>query len=286
MKNFSLITFLLLLSPACFGQINSLYPDVYSSYFFNWAELNPAYIPENGSSESIIQSKVRSGLYSDISTISGSFQKTFQTKGNQWHSGRVLARNEKEGPYISTPRLYGNYGIRVQLKEQIDLMAGLTFGLVNPNFNTPTKSISTVLPDGALGVMLRYKKTLFGFSGNQVFNNTSKETESLNLNRYYNTQLQSAYSVSPFVDLKGYFLWNYYTDIPSQFNFAASALIQEKVETGLGLKTLRGIFFFASVTFDQRSQHPITINALYNSTLLDKSPALGGSMELNLSYSY
>lgn len=286
MKNFSLVTFLLFLIIPCIGQINSLYPDVYSSFFFNWAEVNPAYIPTDGSSESLVQSKVRSGLYNDISTISGSFQKTFKSNGGQWHSGRILASNEKEGPYISTPRVYGNYGIRIQLKENIDLMAGLSFGLVNPNFNTPTKSVSAILPDGALGILLRYKKTILGFSGNQAFNNTSKETESLNLNRYYSAHLESAYAISPFVDLKAYALLNYYTDIPAQLNVAASAFIDEKVEAGLGIKTQRGLFVFSSVVLEQRSKHPITINALYNSTFLDKTPALGSSLELNLCYVY
>jgi hypothetical protein len=269
-----------------FGQQGGLYPDQLSSYFFNPSLINPAYIQQKGTSEAIVQSKLRSGFYKDISTISASAQKVFNTQNNQWHSGRILLQNEKEGPYISTPRFYGNYGIRIGIGENTALMGGVSLGLVNPNFRTPTKSVSSTLLDGALGFMFQSAKVAVGFSSNQIFNSSSDNSRFISLKRFYTTQLNAVLLESDQVEVNSYFLWTYYTDISSQFNGVISVFWNDWLEVGGGYRIRQGTLFLASITLDKTSLHPIRMGLLYNSVILNTTNMLGESIEIILSYSY
>ncbi len=265
------------------GQISGLYPDQFSSYFFNPATVNPAYIAQDGSSEAVVQSKLRNGIYSDIYSIGASVQKTFHTSKQQWHSGRLLFSNEKEGLYISTPRFYGNYSIRIPISSDLDILAGLSLGLVNPNITIPTRALSRTLTDGAAGLLVRYGKSSLGVSSNHIFNSGYA---SLNLRRYYTTHFETSSIVNASIVLKAYCIWRYFSDIPSQLNAAVSALLNEKLEAGTGYRYRRGAFLFFSLTIDPASQHPLSLGALYQSSLLDQLPGLGESLELSLIYKY
>jgi hypothetical protein len=269
-----------------FGQQGGLYPDQLSSCFFNFSSINPAYIQQEGNSEAIVQSKLRSGFYKDISTISASAQKVFNTQNNQWHSGRILLQNEKEGPYISTPRFYGNYGIRIGMGENTALMGGVSLGLVNPNFRTPTKSVSSTLLDGALGIMFQSTKVTAGFSSSQIFNSSSDNSRFVSLKRFYSTQLNAVLFESAQAEVHSYFLWTYYTDISSQFNGVVSMVWNDWLEVGGGYRIRQGALFLASITLDKTSLHPVRMGLLYNSVILNTSNMLGESIEITLSYSY
>lgn len=284
-KNLYILLFLFANSYS-FGQISGLYPDQFSAYFLSMAQLNPSYFPKNENSEAIIQSKVRSGVYNDIATFSGSFQKTIRSSEKQKHSFRILVSNEKEGPYISTPRLYANYGINIKIRKELNLMSGFSVGIVNPKYSTPTKSINTNLADGSFGVLLKYKATYFGMSANQMFNNSSKSFQEIKLNRFFNANFETTIPLSFSVDLKSYVLFIYYKDIPSQLNTTISACLAKKIEVGTGLKYTRGAYFFTSIIIDESGKHPLKIAALYNSSFLSKASILGQSVELNLTYSY
>jgi hypothetical protein len=268
------------------GQNVGIYPDQYSSVFFNPSLFNPAYISNSGSSESAIQSKLRRGLYQDITTISATLQKTFQTKGQNWHSARLSLFNEKEGPYISIPRFYGNYGLRIRLKEETSILAGILFGAVNPNFSTPTKSINTVLIDGALGFIFRHKETSIGISSYQIFDNFSSTNKSIKLKRFYSAHFDTRFGISQSVEISTHLLCTYYTDIPTQANASVSVIFQETITGGLGYKNRQGTFVYFSVTANKDSEHPIKILTLYNSLLFSNQNAMSESVELGFIYSY
>lgn len=270
----------------CYGQHGGLYPDQFSSYFFNSSLVNPSYIQIDGQSEAIAQSKLRSGFYKDISTITASAQKVFNTERNQWHSARIILQNEKEGPYISTPRFYGNYSIRIGLTENKAIFGGVSLGLVNPNYRTPTKSVSSTLLDGAVGIMFQSPKITAGFSSNQIFNSTADNGRYIQLKRFYNTQLKAVLLDGPQVKVNSYFLWTYYNSIPSQFNGAVSVFYHKWIEIGGGYKLRQGALFLTSFTLDKTSMHPIKMGLLYNSVILNTSTILGESVEITLSYLY
>lgn len=286
MQRFYLVLWWWLFMFPTYGQISGLYPDQFSSFFYNPSLINPAYIPEDGSSETVVQSKLRNGVYKDISTLAATIQKTFISEGQQWHSARLLLMNEKQGPYISTPRVYGNYGTRVEISEKMKLLAGVSLGMVNPNFHTPSKTVSTILPDGSIGLILRYQKTSLGVSSNQIFNSSSATSRSIELKRYYNTYLQTKLSINYETELKMYFLWRYFSDIPSQVTLASSLLYREIIEAGIGYNYKQGGVFYASFILDHASKHPIKLGVLYNSSMFKRFPLMGQSLELNLIYSY
>lgn len=268
-----------------FGQHGGVYPDQFSSYFFNTSLVNPAYIQKDGLSETVAQSKLRSGFYKDISTIAASVQKVFNTDKNQWHSGRLLFQNEKEGPYISTPRFYGNYAVRIGLGEKSGLLGGISLGFVNPNYHTPTKSISNTYLDGSLGLMYQSERVTLGFSSNQMFNSNSGNSN-VRIRRYYNSLLNAQLIRRESITANTYFLWSYYTDLPSQLGGVISMLWNDWLEIGTGFKTRQGSVFITSVTLDKASIHPIKMGLLYNSAILYPANLLGESLEISLSYSY
>lgn len=274
--------FFIFISPAA-GHISGLYPDHFSSYFYNPATINPAYIAKDGNSEAILQSKLRSGIYSDIYSFGASVQKTFENRKDQWHSGRLLLSNEKEGIYISTPRFYGNYSIRIPLAGKTDILAGISLGLVNPSIKVPTRALSSLLPDGAIGLMIRHGNSSAGISSSHLFNTSA---DNLKLSRYYSAHLSTFATLSSELTLKAYFIWKYFGMMPSQADGALSILLSEKLEAGTGYRYRRGVFIFCSFTIDPASVHPLTFGALYNSPFMDKARALGDSFELNLVYKY
>jgi hypothetical protein len=268
------------------GQNVGSYPDQFSSYFTNLAVVNPAFISSTGLSEAIFQSKLRRGLYKDITTISATLQKTFNSTGRNWHSGRLIFLNEKEGPYISIPRAYGNYGLRIQVKEEAAILAGISIGAVNPNFSTPTKSVNAILMDGSFGIMCQYKTSSFGISSNQIFDNYSSAASSIVLKRFYSAHFDTRFGISQSVELSTHLLCNYYTDIPTQANASFSFIFQETVTGGLGYKNRQGTFIYFSVTANKDSEHPIKILTLYNSLLFSSQNAMSESIELALAYCY
>lgn len=286
MKLLILISLFLLINLRSLAQVGGIYPDQFSSYFLNKSLLNPAYIHPDGNSEAIAQSKLRSGFYKDISTIAASAQKVFNTENNQWHSARLLFQNEKEGPYISTPRFYGNYAIRIGLGEKSDLSGGISLGLVNPNIRTPTKSVSTTLLDGSIGLLLRYSRVSAGFSSQQIFNNSSEGIRSIKLRRFYNSTIGATIVEGPFIKLNTYVLWIAYSDLPSRFNGIVSILYNDWLEAGAGYQTRQGALFFASFTADRTGMHPLKISLLYNSVLFNTSNLLQEGVEISISYLY
>jgi len=287
MREFVFVVFCMSLIQPVFSQISGTYPDQLSSYFYNSSLINPAYIHRDGSSEAIVQSKVRSGIYKDIYTITATIQKVFQAENNKWHSARIILQNEKEGPYISTPRVYANYSIRIGLNENTELLGGVSIGLVNPNYRIPTKSVSTTLVDGALGMTLRRKNITLGISSNQVFDNSADKSRAIKLNRYYNTFFEITLIRHAGVEVKTHLLWTYFSDIPSQYNSSFSILWAGWFEAGLGYKYRQGAIFYSAIILDKTSRHPIRFGMLYNSTVgLIQANALSEAVEFTLIYSY
>lgn len=238
-------------------------------------------MPIDGQSEAIVQGKIRSGAYSDISTMSASIQKTFKSD-NQWHSGRLMFQNEKEGPYISTPRFYGNYSIQISINNNLKLLGGAAFGMINPNYNTPSKTVSTSLIDGSLGIIVIYKKSIVGVSSNQIFNNSSELNTSIKLNRYYNFIFETTLPVQENIEFKPYILFRYFSDIPSHINTLFSVIYDKIIETGIGYNYNRGATVYTSVNLESGFK----VGALYNSLITSKTPVLGSSFELNLAYQF
>lgn len=262
------------------------YPDQFSSYYLNPSIINPAFFSDSGSFEALIQNKLRRGQYKDISTFSATIQKTFNRNGNNWHSGRLTFQNEKEGPYISIPRAYGTYGVKVQIKKNTSILVGTSVGFINPNFSTPTKTINTNLFDGSVGVILKYKKKSLGISSNQIFGTLLNSNNSIKLKQFYTTNYDDNFMLNENLDLNTRLLCSFYPDIPSLFNVSTSLLFRKTLEGGLGYKSKHGIFFSFTVIANKQTNHPIKISTIYNSNIFNKQNSISESVEIILAYCY
>lgn len=265
------------------AQSAGSYPDHFSSYFLNTSTINPAFIPKTGRVEAIFQSKVRKGLYRDINTISTTVQKTFNYNKNNWHSGRFIFSNETEGPYISNPKMYGNYSIQIKLNDKASLATGIAIGFSNPNFRTPTKSINTILPDGSLGIIFNNKSNTIGISSSQIFNTNYN---SLTLKRYYNVIYFREFILDQNTVLNGRILGSYFVDIPIQTNISMSALFGQSLECVLGYKSRNGCYIGCSYITNKKNEHPLRFTVLYNSSILGANNPISESLEFLIGFNY
>lgn len=281
---FRITGMLLFLSVIAQGQSGVVYPDVFSSYFNDISLINPAYIPQEGRLELKAIYKFRRGLLSDISTFAASGSKYWNTDKNTSQAGRLIFQNEREGPYISSPKTYLNYALRLTLSSNTSLMTGLSLGFSGLSFTAPSGAGSVMLLDGGLGVILRHKKIDIGVSTLQMFNSEGVAISApIRLQRYYNIHLTAEKSVTPALDLKGYFFLRNFNQIPDHLNAGGSILLQRFIELGGLYKYRRGISFFGALTISQDT-NPLILSLSYNSSLLSSSPLWSDSFELGLQY--
>lgn len=273
----------LLTTMAC-AQSGIVYPDVFSTYFFNRALVNPSYVPDEGNVELMAAYKFRQGLYSDIATFAANGQKVWRKEGKPESVLRLIFMNEREGPYIASPKAYSNYAIKLPVASDVRLMAGISLGWSGMNFSAPSGAGSIMLLDGGVGIGLKYKKIHIGASSLQAFNSEGVVINSrIRLQRFYNVDLSAETAINPNLDVKGWFLWRYLPSLPDQFNVASSVQYQKKYEVGALYFHPRGVSYFSSITLNPE-ENSLFISFAYNSSLLSSNPVWGKSFEIGLRY--
>ena len=128
---------------------NNYLPDYYSSVVVNHLALvNPAWINTNDTKASFnVLYKSRVGLLNDVSTQTAYADVTFKPDLHIRQVARVIFQNEKEGPYIASPKFYGNYSIRIPITEDISISAGLGLGVSAHDFSAPSGTGHGSVPD-------------------------------------------------------------------------------------------------------------------------------------------
>lgn len=266
------------------GQSGILYPDVFSTYFYNMALVNPSYVPEEGNVDLMAVHKFRRGLLSDVSTFAATGQRAWRTEKKPTRVARLIFINEREGPYISSPKFYGNYAMQLPLSSEASLMAGVSLGFSGVNFSAPSGAGSLMLLDGGVGLGLKYKKINIGASSMQAFNSEGTVISSIiRLQRFYNINASGETSISPSLDLKGYFLWRSLTALPDQYILATSLFYRRFFEGGALYAWNKGASFFGALTLNPE-ENALFMSVTYNSGFLSSNPVWAGSLELGLQY--
>lgn len=268
------------------GQQNDTYPDLYSAYFNNLALVNPAFVPEEGRVELLATYKNRTGPFRKIATYSFTGGRFFRKENESVHAARIIFWNEREGPYIQKPRAYANYAYQLPLSEKISLSAGLAVGFAQVAFSAPsaTGTGSAILPDGALGLMLKGKKLSVGVSSLQVFDSGAEAIQAtVRLRRHYNLFLSAEKNLSPALAIKGYVLGRYLPSANHNADVALEFAIKEAFSFGCSAKYRQGLAFFASFNINTGKDR-LLLNFAYNSPLLSKNNTLLNSMEVTLGY--
>lgn len=267
------------------GQTGASYPDFFSSSSLYPSLINPAYISPSNRSQAIVLGKFRSGLLRDVYSLAGSFEKLWISKKNTFHSARIIVHNEKEGPYIARPRIYANYSTGILIASETRLMAGASFGLVQSNFNVPSKVFSVTNPDLNIGVFVRHKELEAGISAQQVLQSGSRGAAVVYLNNYYNFYMGWSKSLNPTLKVNSSLICSLLPVIPDLVNGRISLFFHEKFESGVAYTYKDGVSLFSSLLLGPQD-HTLRISVLYNSTFLDKNVVWGSSLEFGFSYLY
>lgn len=264
---------------------NNYLPDYYSSVVVNHLALvNPAWISSNETRASLnCLYKSRMGLLNEVSTQTAYADITFKPERQLRQVVRVVFQNEKEGPYISSPKIYGNYSIRVPITADISISAGLALGVSAHNFSAPSGTGSGSAPDGSGGLIFRFKKTEIGAASYQFLNNKLYVLNSyLILERYFQYYIQSEKALNGLFVLKGNVLWRQQS-MKDIVNTTAMVTYREFLTMGVMYQYLRGMSFLTSVQINA-IKNPIILNLSYNSTFMNSVLVKSPSFEIGLQY--
>lgn len=199
---------------------------------------------------------------------------------------RISFYNEKEGPYISSPRGYGNYAYRVVLSTTTSISAGVSLGFVSRQFSAPsaTGTGNVFMPDANAGVAFKHKNTHASVAIYQLFQSEGKVIDAkLRLTNYYQFYGEQVFMLSDQWDLKPQLLLRILPEVTNQWIGGASLAFKKQLELSSMYTQRRGIAFQAMVKV-VNDYFPITISVLYHSALLSQTPVWLNSTELGVSY--
>jgi type IX secretion system PorP/SprF family membrane protein len=265
---------------------NIVYPDLYTMYQANMYLVNPAYVPNEARTDLNAFYKFQVGAFKEVSTMNFSAAKVFRKESGSAQSIRITVLDEKQGPYISSPRGYANYGYELALGEETSLAAGLALGFVGQNYSgvSTTGSTNFYLPDASAGLLFKWKQFNIGMASQQLLNSkTNTFYSQLELKRYYHFHLQ--HQVELGMNLK----WNYYGmyrlfgTIPNELLVGTSLLLHDAIGLGVAVRSNSGISLYSEFMLDsERDRIKIIFN--YNSPFFQLIPAYQSSIELGVGY--
>lgn len=285
-KLLSSFLFIFNITIVCYSQqIQNFYlPDYYSSTALDHlALINPAWTADEKRATLNSLYKSRSGLFNEVATITAYGDVLLNSKSNVGQVARVLFQNEKEGPYISSPKFYGNYAVKIPLREDLFLSAGLALGVASISFTAPSGMGKGSAPDVNAGLILKYRKTEIGAASYQLLNNSITAINSpLLFKRFYQFYFQSEKDLSEYLTLRAHLFYRPqpYRDLG---NAALLLCYKETIAFGGMYQYQRGTSFLASLYLNQ-SNNPIILNFSFNSLFLSNRLLTTGSYELGLQY--
>ncbi|MBC7389220.1 MAG: type IX secretion system membrane protein PorP/SprF, partial [Opitutaceae bacterium] len=208
--------------------------------------VNPGYVPSDGIADFNAGYKFRTGAFKEISTFSFSGSRILKTPNSNSHVIRLMLNNEQQGPYINTPRAYGNYAYELKTGENSSLYAGAAIGVAGVYYSASSATASVLLPDGSLGIGAKFGALSLGISSFQIFNSkASPIVAQFRLGRYYQSNFTIEKELGQNFNLKGHALYRLFPEIKDELNLGASLLYSETLLVGPMYRNLYGLGFIA-----------------------------------------
>lgn len=285
MRKYGFIFLFIIIFSKGYGQTALLYPDWFSGYVFNRFLTNPAFVSDDSKVNLSVQYKFRRGSFRDINSFLAMGNLIVRKNNSYLHSFRIFVQNEREGPYISRPRAYINYSLRIGLGANSYLSAGFNGGFASVNFSAPSGSGNLLKPDAALGLGFTLNKLTLGASVWQLTNSEGVAISgSLTFRRY--TQFNGEYiiNLSPDWSVVPSFIYQIHSSYSN--NFYVSSIFQYKSRFNIGpvYRHSQGLAMAGSLSL-HKDASKININCAYNSGFLSNVPSWNDSFELGIRYS-
>lgn len=276
LRNFLFI--LLCLSSVCYdtiAQTNTYVPDAYQYFSQNYVLLNPSYIPEKGAYDFTVSHKFLAGQFKDISNTNFVASKNIRDE-KKLQALRLLVGREQEGPYITVPRFGLSYGYALKVKSNLSLCSGIMLGSSGLYLSAPSVSSSYFLPDGSVGLGMRYKTLYVGASALQIFN---ASRPSFGLKRYYNMIVSHHWARGLHWVLKNETMASFVPGLSPELKYAFSLSYNESVDIGLVLRSKAGISYVASFVLPMKEDR-LRLSFAYNTNWIRHNYFISNSMEL------
>lgn len=247
--------------------------------------INPAIIERDSAAYTVqFASKVNTRAFGNVAIhqLNGGFQ--LRNK-NKIQAIRIQVSGEKEGPYISKTSAYFNYVIKIPITQNAYLGMGASLGFTSSFVDASSVSIYSnyLLPDANFGLNLSRKKSSFGLSSFQAFNNSiSGYNDFMRLSRYYQGVFETEKTLSLDYDLLFNSRLRYCTDIASQWSNSIEVKYQKAFGLGALYQTKKGMSAFLTCNQFVKEQE-IQLLFAYNSGLFAKQASVFQSLELSLS---
>lgn len=280
----ALILSFLCLTLWSYGQVNSIYPDVVTSYKGQEVWINPSSSMDTSQYYANMVANYRAGNRGNVGLYQLDAGVHFLSGNKNNQVIRVLFSSEKEGPYISKPRGYINYGFRLALNKKLSLSSGIAYGFSSNNIQVAQVSNvnSYFVQDGAFGLELTTSKWGIGAAMMHVFNNQiSEQVDSIRLNRFYHI---NAFQLINFnqqmrLELRGFY--RLFSDLNNQL--LVNALFYPLPEFGFGGSyfSRKGMSFSSYFQMTLRKT-TCQLFMSYNSGWMAEVPAFARSFELGM----
>lgn len=270
------------------GQMtaNILYPDLYTLYEPNLYLINAAYVPHDTHTDLSAFYKFQTGAFKEVATLTCSAAKLFDANNEGIHSIRLNVLNEKQGPYISSPRANVNYAYELPLGSKTRLGAGLATGFAGMSYTgvSTTGSVNSYLPDASAGLIFKYRELHLGIAGLQLFNAKTKPfTSQIELPRYYHFHLEHQLQLAENVKWKYYALYRALPEIKNELLVGMQVLFSEAFGVGAIVRSNAGLSIYAELALDsEKDRLKILVN--YNSSFFELVPKFQDSMEIGIGY--
>ncbi len=266
-------------------QVASLsYPDYFSTAYLNQPLLiNPAYIQDSAVFSSGLAYKGRSGEFKNVASIAANAGIFINNKASNTQASRIIILNEKEGAYISNPKVYGNYGIKLHINTYSSISTGASFGYHGINYTAPSASGTFNSLDGNLGIILKVKNSELGASAEQLLGNKQQLFSNyIYMKRYYQFYLTTQKFLSPSWGLKGHLFW-----IPRKnyevFNLSGALEYRTVFGMGTSVRFGSGMSFFVNFKISLPT-NTLRLSLNYNTNTYSHTSRLVNNYEAILSY--
>jgi hypothetical protein len=281
-----LVLLIVIITPVCFSQQTSNYyfPDYYSSTGLDHIPLvNPAWSDEDSRATFGSLYKSRTGILNEVASLTAYADVSLSRNKSFGQIARVLFHNEQEGPFISSPGFYGNYAVRVPLKEDISVSMGLAAGVASLSFTAASGSGRASVADGNAGMVFRFKKSEVGAASYQIFNSSMVAISSrLVFRRFWQFYAQSQRDINENFTIRGHLFWRP-QPLKDYANASAILSYRETVSMGAMYQLFRGTSFLTSFRLAKNS-NPVIVNLTYNSLLFSPLNVPVSSFEVGLRY--
>lgn len=219
------------------------YPDFYNFYFSNPYEINPSWIPDSIIVDINLFKKNLTGDFKDITSTQLNLSYVGNTK-NFKHLFRGVINEEQEGPYIKSPQFIFNYANGVKISNKLTIYSAGSLGASGVYLSAPSSNYSFYMPDGNIGLTVKYNKLILGVVTKQIFNNSRYN---FYLKRFYQSNINYSKLINWRWEINLGLNSNYFLDSKHEHRIHVSTVYQRKFEFGLVNKNLNSLSFYSKL---------------------------------------